>query len=109
MHTLFFLLFSALEQLDYRFFLQVFRKDLFSPKGPRQSELKLSSKNFKTLSLKTLKRFRSTAPSSNQKPNRETKREDDLQRDKKTENCNTGTYDVIRRNFKKSSSHEIIL
>ena len=34
------------------------------------------------------------------------KREDDLQREK-TENCFTRTYDVIRRNFEKSSSHEI--
>ena len=35
-------------------------------------------------------------------------REDDLQREK-TENCDTRTYDVISRNFEKSSSHEINL
>ena len=28
---------------------------------------------------------------------------------KKTENCDTRTYDVFRRNFEKSSSHEINL
>ena len=37
------------------------------------------------------------------------KREDDLQRGKTPENCNTRTYDVIRRNFEKSSSREINL
>ena len=42
------------------------------------------------------------------KKKQEKKREDDLQREK-TENCDTRTYDVIRRNFKKSSSREINL
>ena len=43
---------------------------------------------------------------------REKKREDDLhlQQGKKTlENCDTRTYDVIKRNFETSSSHEINL
>ena len=38
----------------------------------------------------------------------EKKREDDLQL-KKTESCDTRTYDVIRRNVEKSCSHEINL
>ena len=39
----------------------------------------------------------------------ERKRDDDLQREKKTENCDTRTYNVIRRNLEKSSGHEIDL
>ena len=39
----------------------------------------------------------------------EKKREGDLQREKNPENCDTRTYDVIRQNFEKSSSHEINL
>ena len=42
------------------------------------------------------------------KKKRTKKREDDFQRDKK-EHCDTRTHDVIKRNFKKISSHEINL
>ena len=42
------------------------------------------------------------------KKNEKRKKEDDLRR-KKTKHCNTRTYDVIIRNFRKSSSREINL